>query len=78
MTKSEKMALKLMPYTCPKLDEMGKDYIADLVLSTDVQVKTFTEFIEQIKKDITCPMRTALETACKRIIELEEKLQNGS
>ena len=47
--------------------------MSDLVLTKD-QKETFLEFIEQIKKDITCPMRTALGSACERIIKLEDSL----
>ena len=47
--------------------------MSDLSLTKD-QKETFLEFIEQIKKDITCPMRTALESACERIIKLEDSL----
>lgn len=68
MTKAEQMALSLMPYTCPTLDRMGKKYIVDLALNSD-QRKTFLEFIEDIKKDITCPMRVALEQACQLRLE---------
>ena len=68
MTKAEQMALSLIPYTCPILDQKAKDCMADLVLNSD-QRKTFLEFIEEIKKDITCPMRVALEQACKLSLE---------
>lgn len=67
-----KLALSYVGYTCPTLDAMGKDYMADLALDSS-QRETFLEFIEQIKKDITCPMRTALESACSRIVDLETK-----
>lgn len=70
-----KLALSYVGYTCPLLDELGKDYLSDLRLNSD-QRKVFLEFIEQIKKDITCPMRTALESACSRIVDLEEKLND--
>lgn len=67
MNKSVKLALTLMPYTCPILDQLGKDYLNDLDLNNR-QRKIFLNFIEDIKKDITCPMRTALEEACGRIV----------
>lgn len=73
MKPNVKLALSYVGYTCPALDELGKDYMSDLSLTKD-QKETFLEFIEQIKKDITCPMRTALESACERIIKLEDSL----
>lgn len=70
MTQAEQMALKLMPYTCPTLDSLGKEYMGSLELDAS-QKRIFLEFIETIKKDITCPMRVALEQAC--LLSLETK-----
>lgn len=70
MKPNVKLALSYVGYTCPTLDQLGKDYLYDLELTSN-QKKIFLDFIEQIKKDVTCPMRTALESACDHIIKLE-------
>ena len=44
MKPNVKLALSYVGYTCPVLDELGKDYMADLVLTKD-QKETFLEFI---------------------------------
>lgn len=66
------LSLKYMPYTCPDLDKMVKHIKYDMDLSLD-QEKLLDELIDQIKKDITTPFRTALELACERIITLENR-----
>lgn len=65
MTPAEKLALQYMPYTCPQLDSMATDFIDQLPekYSDDI-----LKFVEDIKKQITCPMRTALEQACEVIV----------
>lgn len=70
MTPAEKLGLKYIPYTCPQLDSMTTDFIDQLPekYSDDI-----LKFVENIKKHITCPMRTALEQACQVIIENERK-----
>ena len=49
MKPNVKLALSYVGYTCPVLDELGKDYMSNLSLTKD-QKETFLEFIEQIKK----------------------------
>ena len=71
MKESVKLALSYMPYTCPTLDEMAKEYAWRF--DDHREEKEFLAFIEEIKKQITCPMRTALEQACEVIIEHERK-----
>ena len=66
------LSLKYMPYTCPDLDKMVKHIKYDMNLSLD-QEKLLDELVDQIKKDITTPFRTALESACERIIILENR-----
>lgn len=65
------MGLSYVGYTCPTLDKLGKEFLYDLNLNFN-QEKLFLEFIEQIKKDVTCPLRTGLELACERVIKAEE------
>ena len=71
MKESVKLALNYMPYTCPILDKMAKEYAWRF--DDHREEKEFLAFIEEIKKEITCPMRTALEQACEVIIEHERK-----
>lgn len=68
MTKAEQMALSLIPYTCPTLNMLGENCINDMKLNAS-QKAIFLDFIETIKKDITCPMRVALEQACQLSLE---------
>ena len=72
MTEDEKMALKLMPYTCPTLDQMAKEYAWRF--DDYKEEKEFLAFIEEIKKQITCPMRTALEEACQVALDNEARI----
>lgn len=65
MTSAEKLALQYMPYTCPQLDCMTKDFIDQL---PEKYSQDILKFVEDIKKQITCPMRTALEQACEVIV----------
>lgn len=70
MTPAEKLALQYMPYTCPQLDGMTQDLLDQL---PEKYSEDILKFVEDIKKQITCPMRTALEQACQVIIENERK-----
>lgn len=73
MTPYEKLALKHMPYTCPTLDALGRDLIDSL---PDKYENDILDFIENIKDQITCPMRTALETVCKELIEAKTEVED--
>lgn len=70
-----KMGLSYVGYTCPTVDSIAKDFLYDLELDSQ-QEKLFLEFVEQIKRDATCPLRTGLEQACERIIELESYIED--
>lgn len=71
MTEGQKLALKYMPYTCPTLDKMAKEFAWRF---TDHREENdFLAFIEEIKKEITCPMRTALEQVCEELVEVRSQ-----
>lgn len=70
MKESVKLALRYVPYTCPTLDSMAQDLIDQL---PEKYSKDILEFVENIKKDITCPMRTALEQVCEELIEVRSQ-----
>lgn len=72
MTEAEKMSLKLMPHTCPILDKMAKEYAWRF--NDHREEKEFLAFIENIKKDITCPMRVALDEACQIALDNEAQI----
>lgn len=69
-----KMGLSYVGYTCPTVDKLAKDFLYDLGLNFQ-QEKLFLEFVEQIKSQATCPLRTGLEMACERIIKLESLVE---
>lgn len=71
MTDAEVMALKMMPYTCPILDRMAKDFAH--IFTDHKDENEFFAFVENIKKEVTCPMRIALEQACTKIVSLESQ-----
>lgn len=73
MTEGQKLALKHMPYTCPTLDKMAKEFACRF---TDHREENdFLAFIEEIKKEITCPMRTALEQVCEELVSVKSELE---
>lgn len=74
MTEAEKMSLKLMPHTCPTLDKMAKEYVSRF--NDYRKEKEFLAFIENIKKDITCPMRVALDQACQIALNNEARISD--
>lgn len=76
MTEAEKIALKVMPYTCPILDDIGEDLKTEIFKSIAYNYKVIDAVdraIEQIKKDITCPFRVALEAVCGDFLEEKQK-----
>ena len=70
MKESVRMALQ---YTCPTLDQMAKEYAWRF--TDHKEEKEFLAFIEEIKKQITCPMRTALEQVCEKLVKTTEALE---
>ena len=70
MTPAEKLALQYMPYTCPELDQMTEVLLEDIHHKYHINILVF---VDKIKKQITCPMRTALEQACQVIVNNERK-----
>lgn len=70
MTPAEKLALQYMPYTCPELDQMTEVLLEDIHHKYHIDILVF---VDKIKKQITCPMRTALEQACEVIVNNERK-----
>lgn len=70
MTAAEKLGLKYIPYTCPELDQMTEELLENIHHKYHIDILVF---VDKIKKQITCPMRTALEQACQVIIENERE-----
>lgn len=80
MTNAYRMSINCVAETCPTIDDIAANSIAQItklfaessVLETTI-INIFNDMVSEFKENGTCKMRDALTTLCEEYISLEKE-----